>query len=72
MVKFITEFGQEIPLVPGYLESCGDFAINYYKQQDYKHGLIQAEAKPLGFSLPGKDWVNVSAMINFMSRFGLL
>ena len=72
MNKFVTEFGHEIPLVQGYLESCGDFALNYYKQQDYDHGLVKADNKPMDFGLPGKDWVNVSAMIHFMSRFGLL
>lgn len=71
MQSFTTEFGHVIPFVPGYFKRNSGYA-HYTKGTQLHDGLAKVEGTTLGFPQPLKNWVGFSALVHFLSRYGLL
>ena len=71
MSSFVTEFGHEIPFIPGYFK--GNKRYSYFgKATEVHDGLKVVEGKELEKSGPLKDWVEFSKAVHFMAKYGLL
>lgn len=69
MSSFTTEFGHTIPFVPGYFDRNKGYAY-YAKKTDLHHG-EKLEGDELSIATPLKDYVQFSAMHQFMRKYGL-
>lgn len=70
MTSFTTQFGHEIPFIPGYFERNNQVAS--YTKSSKLHAGLEVVDRPYHVGSPLKDWVEFSSLIHFMGRSGVL